>query len=88
MKKIAILYGGISTERAVALRSGIHMCDWCEKAGYEVAMYDVPEMIDTFLDEYQSYDLVIPVLHGRYGEDGIITGMCETLGIRVAGSSS
>jgi D-alanine-D-alanine ligase len=88
MKKIAILYGGISTERAVALKSGINMRDWCEKAGYEVTMYDVPEMIDTFLDQYQSYDLIVPVLHGRYGEDGIITGMCETLGLRVAGSSS
>lgn len=79
MKKIAILTGGISTERAVALRSGENMRDWCIIAGYEADIYDIPESIDIFLSKYQEYDLVIPMLHGRYGEDGVITGMCETL---------
>ncbi len=29
---------------------------------------------------------MFPYLHGRYGEDGVITGLCETLGIRYIGS--
>ena len=76
---IAILTGGISTERTVALRSGDNMHEWVQKAGHESDVYDVPEQIDSFLAKYKTYDLVIPVLHGRYGEDGIITGMCEAL---------
>ncbi|GAB0174516.1 MAG: D-alanine--D-alanine ligase [Candidatus Altimarinota bacterium] len=85
---IAILTGGISTERAVALRSAANMSQWIEKAGHQVQTYDLPEEVDAFLQAYKNYELVIPVFHGRYGEDGIITGMCETLGIKVAGCSS
>ena len=49
------------------------MESWIQKAGSTSHIYDLPEEIDTFLAEYKKYDLVIPVLHGRYGEDGIIT---------------
>jgi len=55
------------------------MKDWCICAGHRVDVYDIPESIDMFLSRYKEYNLVIPMLHGRYGEDGIITGMCETL---------
>ena len=33
-------------------------------------------------------DAVFPVLHGRYGEDGTIQGLCELAGIPVVGSGS
>lgn len=88
MKKIAILTGGISTERTVAIRSTENMKSWCETAWHDVTVYDIPESIDDFLTQYKVYDLIIPVLHGRYGEDGIISGLCETLGMRVAWSRS
>lgn len=64
------------------------MESWIQKAGSTSHIYDLPEEIDTFLAEYKKYDLVVPVLHGRYGEDGIITGLCETIGIPVAGCPS
>ncbi len=51
-------------------------------------MYDIPQEIDEFLEKYQRYDIVFPYLHGRYGEDGAITGLCETLGLRYVGSPS
>ncbi len=85
---IAILTGGISTERAVAQRSGKNMSDWAMTAGHTVELFDLPEQIDLFLYRYKEFDLTIPVFHGRYGEDGVITWMCETLGIKVAGCPS
>lgn len=85
---IAILTWGISTEREVALRSGANMKDWVQKSGHTCESYDIPSEMDDFLAWYKTYDLVIPVLHGRYGEDGIVTGLCEALGLRVAGSPS
>lgn len=88
MKKIAILNGWISTEREVSLRSGANMREWCIIAGYETDIYNIPESIDIFLSKYQEYDLIIPMLHGRYGEDGVVTGMCETLWVRVAWCSA
>jgi len=33
-------------------------------------------------------DIAFPVLHGRYGEDGTIQGLCELAGIPVVGSGS
>ncbi|MDR2570657.1 MAG: D-alanine--D-alanine ligase [Oscillospiraceae bacterium] len=35
-----------------------------------------------------SVDIIFPVLHGRYGEDGTIQGLCELAGIPVVGSGS
>ncbi|MBX9809290.1 ATP-grasp domain-containing protein [Candidatus Gracilibacteria bacterium] len=85
---IAILTGGISTERAIALKSASNMNNWITSSGYTSKIFDLPENIDLFLETYQDFDLVIPMFHGRYGEDGIISGMCESLGIRVAFSPS
>jgi D-alanine-D-alanine ligase len=85
---IAILTGWISTEREVALRSGANMRDYCERAGHTSEVFDLPTDLDTFLSKYKTYDFVIPVFHGRYGEDGVITGMCESIGIKVAMSPS
>ncbi len=86
--KIAILTWWISTERNVALKSAQNMKLWIESAGHISEIFDIPEMIDIFLWKYKEFDLVVPVLHGRYGEDGIITGLCESLWIRVAGCPS
>jgi len=33
-------------------------------------------------------DVVFPVLHGRYGEDGTIQGLCELAGIPIVGSGA
>jgi len=33
-------------------------------------------------------DVIFPVMHGRYGEDGTVQGLCELSGIPIVGSSS
>ncbi len=81
---IAILTWGISTERAVALRSGDNMRDWCTHAGHAVDVYDFPTQLTDFIENHKSYDLVIPVFHGIYGEDGQVTAFLATLGCRYA----
>lgn len=84
---IAILTWGTSAERAVALRSSANMHDWIQKAWHQSEVLDFPTEIDTFLENYKKYDLVIPIFHGVYGEDGQITAFLETLGCRYAYSS-
>ncbi len=84
---IAILTWWISTEREVALRSGENMRDWCTTAWHTVDLYDLPTGVPNFLAQYQTYDLVIPVFHGVYGEDGQVTAFLETLGCHAAYSS-
>lgn len=39
-------------------------------------------------DVYAKFDVVIPVLHGSNGEDGIFEGVLETIGIPYAGCST
>jgi len=43
-----------------------------------------PEDRDHFLEKYTQYDLVIPVFHGQYGEDGQIFAFLATLDKRTA----
>jgi D-alanine-D-alanine ligase len=81
---IAILTWWISTEREIALRSADNMKDWIEKAGYIPHIYDFPTETLSFLWEYKKYNLVIPLFHGIYGEDGQVTAFLATLGCSYA----
>lgn len=81
---IAILTWWISTEREVALRSGDNIRDWCITAWHTADVYDCPTELTGFIEERKNYDLVIPVFHGIYGEDGQVTAFLATLGCRYA----
>jgi D-alanine-D-alanine ligase len=81
---IAILTGGISTEREVALRSAKNLKTWIENSGYTCISFDLPQEIDSFITQYKRFDSVIPLFHGKYGEDGQITAFLKTLGCNVA----
>lgn len=56
------------------------MVDWVQTAGYTSDIYDFPAELDMFLTKYKTYDLVIPMFHGVYGEDGQVTAFLQTLG--------
>lgn len=84
---IAILTWWISTEREVALRSGANMDDWVQKAGHTSEVFDFPKDLDNFLIKYKTYDLVIPLFHGIYWEDGQVTAFLATIGCKYAYSS-
>jgi len=84
-KKIAVVYGGLSAERAISLKSGTAIANGLEKAGFEVVLFDTGEReLVALLDE--NIDLVFIALHGRGGEDGCIQGALEYMGIPYTGS--
>ncbi len=80
IKKIAVLSGGQSSEREVALRSATNIVDIL-KEKYTVELFDLPKELDKFLKEYKEYSVAIPVFHGPGGEDGVVQGFLKTLGI-------
>ena len=45
-----------------------------------VDIFDIPSSIEEFIVDYRKYDLVIPMFHGIYGEDGQVTAFLKTLG--------
>jgi len=80
MPRIAILTGWTSSEREVALRSAQAVRGWLE-ARHDVEVFDVPADLDRFIASRKMYDVVVPVFHGKGGEDGMIQGFLKTLGV-------
>ncbi|HWI54278.1 MAG TPA: D-alanine--D-alanine ligase, partial [Desulfobacteria bacterium] len=66
-KKVAILYGGLSTEREISLRSGKAVYDAIQEKPYESQLIDVDKNLAAKLNEIKP-DVAVIALHGRYGE--------------------
>lgn len=84
-KKIAVLFGGLSREREIALRSGRAVIQALKAKGYSPVEMDVDGEVCQKLKS-EKIELAYLALHGRYGEDGCIQGMLEILQIPYTGS--
>lgn len=112
MIKLAVLFGGKSSEHNVSVVSGTSIISNLDKGKYDIyPIYiskkgeyyhykkNVGEIIPLKLDEeitqlekidnivkyLEDIDVVFPVLHGLYGEDGTIQGMLELIGKKYVG---
>lgn len=84
--KIGVLYGGLSNEREVSLRSGNNCFNALQRLGYKNSvLIDVQKDIGSKL-QAEPIDVAFLALHGTYGEDGCIQGLLEILGIPYTGS--
>ncbi len=84
---VIVLYGGPSAEREVSLVSGKAVAAGLREAGHHVAEIDVrPETLDAALSKQA--DVVFPVLHGTWGEDGQLQAILEQRHIRFVGSGA
>jgi len=82
MKRIAVLYGGISAEREVSLSSGRQVIAALREAGYDVQPVEVGTDLGALLRALDPKpDAVFNALHGRFGEDGVIQGILDWLDI-------
>lgn len=79
-KRVAVLKGGLSAERAVSLVSGAECAAALRRAGYDVVEIDAGRDLPAQLAEAKP-DAVFNALHGRYGEDGAAQGLLEWLGL-------
>jgi D-alanine-D-alanine ligase len=62
---------------------GQHVVPWSDPAGQGVATFSEPGEIPNLLGQV---DVVLPVLHGPFGEDGTIQGLLEMAGVPYVGS--
>jgi D-alanine-D-alanine ligase len=79
-KKVAVLHGGRSSEREVSLRTGAACAEALRAKGYDVALVDVDLEVAARLRELR-VDVAFVALHGRFGEDGCVQGLLESMGI-------
>jgi D-alanine-D-alanine ligase len=84
--KVAVLMGGRSAEREISLRSGQAVLDALQQRGVQALSLDAGG--DDFVPQLGSgsFDRAFIVLHGRGGEDGVVQGLLESLGIPYTGS--
>jgi D-alanine-D-alanine ligase len=80
MKRVAVIYGGWSSERTVSLSSGRQMAAAARKAGYDVTEIDATRDLARQLTEAKP-DAVLNGLHGPWGEDGSVQGLLEVMGL-------
>ncbi len=87
--KVGVISGGASPEHPVSLMSARNVTASLDPQLFEVIPFLIPksgEWVTTdVLTKLQSCDVVIPVLHGPQGEDGMIQGFLHTLGIPYVG---
>lgn len=82
MTRVAVLFGGISAEREVSLSSGVQVVAALRQAGFEVDPIDVGHDLGAVIAALTPKpDVVFNALHGRFGEDGVIQGVLDWLGI-------
>ena len=78
---LALLSGGTSAEREVSLASGRQALEALDRARYDVRPYDPRDDLPRLAREAADVDVALIILHGRHGEDGVIQGFLESLGI-------
>lgn len=81
-KRVAVLLGGISSEREVSLVSGAAVASALRDKGYGVVEIDVGSNLAAVIEALSpAPDVVFNALHGRYGEDGCMQGTLDLLNI-------
>ena len=83
---IVVVMGGPSTEAEVSRRSGKAILQALLSKGYPAAGLEL--MPKTFAEEIQKLRpaIVFNALHGKYGEDGVLQGTLDMLGVPYTGS--
>jgi len=84
-KRVGVLFGGMSSEREVSLRTGAAVSKALRGLGYDVAEIDVGKDLPARLAA-EKVEVAFIALHGRYGEDGCVQGLLECLFIPYTGS--
>jgi D-alanine-D-alanine ligase len=95
-QRVAVLAGGRSSEHEVSLASGASVAEGLRAAGHEVTEIEIgrdgvwrrdgaPVTIAVG-ERLPDIDVVFPVLHGPFGEDGTVQGLLECLDVPYVGA--
>ena len=90
--RVAVLMGGTSSEREVSLDSGRNVLEALRARGVDAHAVDgIPALASALMqrqDERAGFDRVFNILHGHNGggEDGVLQGLLDALGVPYTGS--
>ncbi len=86
--KIAVIMGGISSEREVSLNSGNEVYNNLNRDKYDVVKIIIDDKKDVFTKITDDIDFALLALHGKFGEDGCVQHILETMDIPYSGCGS
>jgi len=86
IKKIAVLYGGMSAERDISIESGKNIYAAILELGYEVSLIDYPKEFTNAVME--NHDYLFIALHGKDGESGDLQKILSDKSIPYSGSDA
>lgn len=84
-KKIAVIVGGLSSEREVSFNTGKSFAKALDELGWAYEIIEAKEDLPKVLFEKKP-DVALLALHGKLAEDGTVQGICEYLKIPYTGS--
>ncbi len=84
-KNVGVLMGGLSAERQVSLQTGEAVLKALKQKGYRVVALDLGANMAQQIVE-AGIEVAFVALHGRWGEDGVVQGLLEAMGIPYTGS--
>ncbi|MBZ5593210.1 MAG: D-alanine--D-alanine ligase [Acidobacteriia bacterium] len=91
--RVAVIYGGRSGEHEISLRSAESIMKAMDRSKYEVLEYFIsqegkwrPKPILPEPGAHPDIDVVFPVLHGTFGEDGTVQGLLELADLPYVGA--
>src|SRR5580692_3582176 len=90
---VAVIYGGRSGEHEISIRSAKSIMAGLDRERYDVVEYFIdpagkwsPEPIQPEPGAQPEIDVVFPVLHGTFGEDGTVQGLLELADLPYVGA--
>lgn len=99
--RVGVLFGGQSEEHEVSIRSAQSVIKHLNRDKYEVYPIKIEKSGTWFFSDFQvspeevffspcilkkTFDVIFPVLHGPYGEDGTVQGLVELAHLPYVGS--
>ena len=87
MKKVAVIFGGSSSERDVSIHTGLAVVE-AVKDKYFVESINISDNYSNLNEKLLDVDIVFLALHGGFGENGTIQKYFEKHNIIYTGSDS
>lgn len=83
IKKIAVLKGGWTSEREISLLSAANVANSARELGHDVVEIDVSKDLNDFVTQLTlaQPDLVLNMMHGKWGEDGHVQSILNWMQI-------
>lgn len=84
--KIGVLFGGKSAEHEVSIASAKNIINALDKNKYQITPIKISKDGKFRVERLRKFDVIFPILHGPFGEDGSMQGLLKLLEVPFVGA--